>query len=193
MDRQSARVDAECDAPVQRLAERTHIAAPSLGAQQVADKVANSPAASQRASALASRQQPSTPGRRQVLRSPAQGAAQGRRARPIGREQQFEIERNRLLVISDLVSRDVLGYHLNSNREYTCHDLIRTIEAALEPTPRADPAAYRTRRREGGAPSVARRIGRPVILVDERLTSASASASSQSCSVSLSLPLPPRA
>lgn len=52
---------------------------------------------------------------------------------PLGFEQQFEIERIWLLVIIDVFSRAVLGYHVSLNREYTRHDVIRTIEAALEP------------------------------------------------------------
>ena len=52
---------------------------------------------------------------------------------PLGFEQQFEIERIWLLVIIDVYSRAVLGYHLSLNREYSRYDVIRTIEAALEP------------------------------------------------------------
>ncbi|MDM0117863.1 Mu transposase C-terminal domain-containing protein [Variovorax sp. J22R133] len=52
---------------------------------------------------------------------------------PLGFEQQFEIERNWLLVILDVFSRAVLGYHISLNREYSRHDVLRTIEAALEP------------------------------------------------------------
>ena len=52
---------------------------------------------------------------------------------PLGFEQQFEIERIWLLVILDVFSRAVLGYHVSLNREYTRYDVIRTIEAALEP------------------------------------------------------------
>jgi len=52
---------------------------------------------------------------------------------PLGFEQQFEIERIWLLVVIDVFSRAVLGYHVSLNREYTRYDVIRTIEAALEP------------------------------------------------------------
>ena len=52
---------------------------------------------------------------------------------PLGFEQQFEIERIWLLVILDVFSRAVLGYHICLNREYSRYDVIRTIEAALEP------------------------------------------------------------
>ena len=52
---------------------------------------------------------------------------------PLGFEQQFEIERIWLLVIIDVYTRAVLGYHLSLNREYSRYDVIRTIEAALEP------------------------------------------------------------
>ena len=57
---------------------------------------------------------------------------------PLGFEQEFEIERIWLLVIIDVWSRAVLGYHVSLNREYSRYDVIRTIEAALEPhRPRA--------------------------------------------------------
>lgn len=52
---------------------------------------------------------------------------------PLGFEQSFEIERIWLLVIIDVYSRAVLGYHVSLNREYSRHDVIRTVEAALEP------------------------------------------------------------
>jgi transposase InsO family protein len=52
---------------------------------------------------------------------------------PLGFEQEFEIERIWLLVIIDVWSRAVLGYHVSLNREYNRYDIIRTIEAALEP------------------------------------------------------------
>jgi putative transposase len=52
---------------------------------------------------------------------------------PLGFEREFEIERIWLLVIIDVFSRAVLGYHVSLNREYTRYDVIRTIEAALEP------------------------------------------------------------
>ncbi|MDM0118108.1 integrase, partial [Variovorax sp. J22R133] len=38
-----------------------------------------------------------------------------------------------LLVILDVFSRAVLGYHVSLNREYSRYDVIRTIEAALVP------------------------------------------------------------
>jgi putative transposase len=57
---------------------------------------------------------------------------------PLGFEQQFEIERIWLLVIIDVFSRAVLGYHVSLNREYNRHDIIRTVENALAPhRPRA--------------------------------------------------------
>ena len=52
---------------------------------------------------------------------------------PLGFEQEFEIERIWLLVVIDVFSRAVLGYHLSLNREYNSHDVVRTIELALEP------------------------------------------------------------
>jgi transposase InsO family protein len=52
---------------------------------------------------------------------------------PLGFEQEFEIERIWLLVIIDVWSRAVLGYHVSQNREYNQYDVIQTIEAALEP------------------------------------------------------------
>lgn len=52
---------------------------------------------------------------------------------PLGFEQEFEIERIWLLVIIDVCTRAVLGYHISLNREYSAYDVIRTIEAALEP------------------------------------------------------------
>ncbi len=57
---------------------------------------------------------------------------------PLGFEQEFEIERIWLLVIVDVWSRAVLGYHVSLGREYSRYDVIRTIENALEP--------HRTRR-----------------------------------------------
>ena len=38
-----------------------------------------------------------------------------------------------MLVIIDVYSRAVLGYHVSLSREYSRYDVIRTIEAALEP------------------------------------------------------------
>jgi transposase InsO family protein len=52
---------------------------------------------------------------------------------PLGFEQEFEIERVWLLVIIDVFSRAVLGYHVSLDHEYNRYDVIRTIEAALEP------------------------------------------------------------
>ena len=52
---------------------------------------------------------------------------------PMGFEQRFEIERVWLLVIIDVWSRAVLGYHMSLNREYSRYDVIRTIEKSLEP------------------------------------------------------------
>lgn len=52
---------------------------------------------------------------------------------PLGFEQEFEIERIWLLVIIDVCSRAVLGYHVSLNREYSRYDVIRTIENALAP------------------------------------------------------------
>ena len=52
---------------------------------------------------------------------------------PLGFEQEFEIERIWLLVIVDVWSRAVLGYHVSLNREYSRYDVIRTIENALSP------------------------------------------------------------
>jgi putative transposase len=52
---------------------------------------------------------------------------------PLGFTQEFEIERIWLLTIIDVFSRAILGYHISLNREYSRYDVIRTIEAALEP------------------------------------------------------------
>ena len=52
---------------------------------------------------------------------------------PLGFEQEFEIERIWLLVIVDVWSRAVLGYHVSLNREYSRYDVIRTIENSLAP------------------------------------------------------------
>ena len=52
---------------------------------------------------------------------------------PLGYEQAFEIERVWLLVILDVYSRAVLGYHLTLAPEYSRYDVIRTIEKTLEP------------------------------------------------------------
>jgi putative transposase len=52
---------------------------------------------------------------------------------PLGFEQEFEIERIWLLVILDVRTRAVLGYHLVLEREYSRYDVIKTIERALTP------------------------------------------------------------
>jgi len=52
---------------------------------------------------------------------------------PLGFEQEFEIERIWLLVIIDVCTRAVLGYHLVLSREYSRYDVIKTIEKALAP------------------------------------------------------------
>ena len=52
---------------------------------------------------------------------------------PLGFEQEVEIERIWLLVIVDVWSRAVLGYHVSLSREYSRYDVIRTIENALAP------------------------------------------------------------
>ena len=52
---------------------------------------------------------------------------------PLGFEQSFEIERIWLLVVIDVWSRSVLGWHVSLGHEYSRHDVIRTLEAALEP------------------------------------------------------------
>jgi putative transposase len=50
---------------------------------------------------------------------------------PLGFEQEFEIERIWLLVIIDVCTRAVLGYHLVLSPEYSRYDVIKTIEHAL--------------------------------------------------------------
>jgi putative transposase len=52
---------------------------------------------------------------------------------PFGFEHAFEIERAWLLVIIDVCTRAVLGYHIALGREYSRYDVIKTIEKALEP------------------------------------------------------------
>lgn len=52
---------------------------------------------------------------------------------PLGFEHEFEIERVWLLVIIDVCTRTVLGYHVVLAREYSRYDVIKTIEKALEP------------------------------------------------------------
>jgi transposase InsO family protein len=51
----------------------------------------------------------------------------------LGFEHEFEIERVWLLVIIDVCTRVVLGYHLVLAREYSRYDVIKTVEKALEP------------------------------------------------------------
>ncbi|BCQ58028.1 hypothetical protein BLKGLAD_70900 (plasmid) [Burkholderia gladioli pv. gladioli] len=52
---------------------------------------------------------------------------------PLGFEHEFEMERVWLLVIIDVCTRAVLGYHIVLVREYSRYDVIKTIEKALEP------------------------------------------------------------
>ncbi|EKS72786.1 integrase catalytic region [Burkholderia sp. SJ98] len=52
---------------------------------------------------------------------------------PLGFEHEFEMERVWLLVIIDVCTRVVLGYHLVLAREYSRYDVIKTIEKTLEP------------------------------------------------------------
>ena len=52
---------------------------------------------------------------------------------PLGGEHEFAIERVWILVILDVCTRAVLGYHLCLGREYSRYDVVRTIEKALEP------------------------------------------------------------
>ena len=52
---------------------------------------------------------------------------------PLDYEQEFEIEPIWLLVIIDVCTRAVLGYHLVLSREYSRYDVIKTIEQALTP------------------------------------------------------------
>lgn len=52
---------------------------------------------------------------------------------PLGFDHEFEIERVWLLVIIDICTRAVLGYHLVLASEYSRYDVIKTIEKALEP------------------------------------------------------------
>lgn len=52
---------------------------------------------------------------------------------PLGFEHEFEVERVWLMVIIDVCTRVVLGYHLAMTREYSRYDVIKTIENALEP------------------------------------------------------------
>ena len=52
---------------------------------------------------------------------------------PLGFEHEFEMERIWLLVIIDVCTRAILGYHVVLAREYSRHDVIKTMEKALEP------------------------------------------------------------
>ncbi|VWC10739.1 integrase catalytic region [Burkholderia stagnalis] len=52
---------------------------------------------------------------------------------PLGFAHEFEIERVWLLVIIDVCTRAVLGHHLVLAREHSRYDVIKAIEAALEP------------------------------------------------------------
>ncbi|CAE6862245.1 DDE-type integrase/transposase/recombinase [Paraburkholderia domus] len=51
----------------------------------------------------------------------------------LGFEHEFEIDRAWLLVIIDVCTRAVLGYHVALGKEYSRYDVIKTIEKALEP------------------------------------------------------------
>ncbi|OUL68204.1 helix-turn-helix domain-containing protein [Paraburkholderia hospita] len=51
---------------------------------------------------------------------------------PLGFAHEFEMERVWLLVIIDVCTRAVLGYHI-AFREYSRYDVVKTIENALEP------------------------------------------------------------
>jgi putative transposase len=52
---------------------------------------------------------------------------------PLGFAHEFEMERVWLLVIIDVCTRAVLGYHIALAKEYCRYDVIKTIENALEP------------------------------------------------------------
>jgi transposase InsO family protein len=52
---------------------------------------------------------------------------------PLGYEQRFEVERAWLLVVLDVCTRCVLGYHLCFEPEYRRYDVIKTLENALRP------------------------------------------------------------
>ena len=52
---------------------------------------------------------------------------------PLGFEQSFEIERVWLLVVLDVYSRAVLGYHVALASEYSRYDVIRAVERSIEP------------------------------------------------------------
>jgi transposase InsO family protein len=51
---------------------------------------------------------------------------------PFRFEHEFEIERAWLLVIIDVCTRAVLGYHIALGREYSHYDVIKTIERTLK-------------------------------------------------------------
>jgi putative transposase len=52
---------------------------------------------------------------------------------PLGFEQDFELERVWLLVLLDVCTRAVLGWHLALASEYNRHDVIKAIQNALQP------------------------------------------------------------
>jgi putative transposase len=52
---------------------------------------------------------------------------------PLGFEHEFEMERVWLLVVIDVCTRTVLGYHIALAREYSRYDVVKAIENALEP------------------------------------------------------------
>ena len=52
---------------------------------------------------------------------------------PLGFVHEFEMERVWLLVIIDVCTRAVIGYHIALAREYSRYDVIKTIENALTP------------------------------------------------------------
>ncbi|CAE6818088.1 hypothetical protein R75461_05970 [Paraburkholderia nemoris] len=52
---------------------------------------------------------------------------------PIGMERDFELERVWLLVVLDVCTRAVLGWHLALSAEYNRHDVIKAIQNALQP------------------------------------------------------------
>ncbi|MCA8335381.1 integrase [Burkholderia multivorans] len=52
---------------------------------------------------------------------------------PIGMDRDIELERVWLLVVLDVCTRAVLGWHLALATEYNRHDVIRTVQNALQP------------------------------------------------------------
>ena len=52
---------------------------------------------------------------------------------PIGMPRDFELERVWLLVVLDVYTRAVLGWHLALSAEYNRHDVIKAIQNALQP------------------------------------------------------------